>query len=94
MSGLAFITTVVTPPMSTALSAMWEISESGVAAHQTIAARPAATSWIHEPAAVTQSRALSSGKVHASFTLQKNAGSKYSSIAPISWTWPPKYLQV
>ena len=54
----------------------------------------AATSWIHEPAAVTQSRALRSGKVHASFTLQKNAGSKYSSIAPISCTWPPKYLQV
>ena len=37
----------------------------GVAAHQTIAAMLAMTSWIHEPAAVTQSRALSSGKVQA-----------------------------
>ena len=59
-----------------------------------MAARLATTSWIHEPAAVTQSRALSSGNVQASFTLQKKAGSKYSSIAPISCTSPPKYLQV
>jgi hypothetical protein len=53
--------------MSTAESATWEMSVPGVAAHQTIAATPAITIWIHEPAAVTQSRALSSersGVVH------------------------------
>src|SRR3989442_7795689 len=32
----------------------------------TIAASAASTSWIHEPAAVTHSRARRSGKVHAS----------------------------
>ena len=80
--------------MITAASAISETSEPGVAAHHTMDAMLASTSWIHDPAAVTQRRALSSGKVQASFTLQKKAGSKYSSIAPISCTWPPKYLQV
>ena len=70
------MSTLVIPPMSTAERAMVESRVSGAAAHQTMAATLATTIWAHEPAAVTQSRARSSGKVQASFTLQKNAGSK------------------
>jgi hypothetical protein len=75
--------TVMIPPMITAAKATWDTSVPGAAAHQMIAARLASTSWIHEPAAVTQRRARSSGKVQASFTLQKKAGSKYMSMAQL-----------
>ncbi len=70
------MSTVVNPPMSTAANATSDTSVPGVAAHQTTAATLATTIWIQEPAAVTHRRARSSGKVQASFTLQKNAGSK------------------
>ena len=45
-------------------------------AQQTIPATAARMSWIHDPAAVTHSRARRSGKLQASFTLQKKARSK------------------
>ena len=76
MSGLAFMNTVVTPPISTAANATSETTVPGAAAHHTMAPRLATTSWIQDPAAVTHRRARSSGKVQASFTLQKKAGSK------------------
>jgi hypothetical protein len=64
------------PPVNTPANAAYSSIEPGVAAHQTIAAMLATTSWIQAPAAVTHSRARRSGKVHASLTLQKNASWK------------------
>jgi hypothetical protein len=65
-----FDTTVVTPPTSIAMSIASATSVSGLAAHHIRLASAATTTWIHEPAAVTQRRARSSGKLQASLTLQ------------------------